>query len=94
VLSLSIEKKDHCSKLLKTPQMMLSIATQKKIDCLHEQAFKVCALLQEQKDYLDNVSIEDYETNRVLFDKAKSLNDRLRIEAYQVLKGLGHISVD
>jgi len=74
--------------------MLINIATQRKIDCLHEQAFKICALLQEQKDYLDNVSIIDYETNRVLFDKAKSLNNRLRIEAYQFLKSLGHISVD
>lgn len=73
---------------------MISIATQRKIDCLHEQAFKLCALLQEQKDYLDNVSIIDYETNRILFEKAKSLNDQLRIESYQVLKALGHISVD
>ena len=73
---------------------MSTYADLRQIDRLHDQAFHCCQLLQEQADYLQHLSVDELQSNRVLYEKIKDLNARLRIEVYTVLKGLKSIAID
>ena len=59
-----------------------------QVDRLHEQTFQCCKLLQEQFDYLQHLSVDELQSNLILYEKIKDLNSRLRIQTYTVLKGL------
>ena len=65
-----------------------------QVDRLHDQTFQLCQLLQEQFDYLLHLSVDDLQSNRILYEKIKDLNSRLRIQTYTVLKGLKSIPID
>ena len=66
----------------------------RQVDRLHDQTFQLCQLLQEQFDYLLHLSVDDLQSNRILYEKIKDLNSRLRIQTYTVLKGLKSIPID
>lgn len=66
----------------------------RQLDRLHDQTFQLCQLLQEQFDYLLHLSVDDLKSNRVLYEKIKDINARLRIQTYTVLKGLKSIPVE
>jgi len=65
-----------------------------QLDKIHDKVFHCCQLLQEQADYLLHLSVDDLQSNRVLYEKIVNLNARLRLETYSVLKGLKSIAID
>lgn len=73
---------------------MATYINPKVVDTLHDQQFQICQLLQEQFDYLMYLSVDQLHTNVLLYEKIKSLNERLKIQSYTVLKSLKNLSVE
>lgn len=73
---------------------MSKTAREQKCDVIHDQLFKCCVLLQEQFDYLLHLSVDDLQTNLVLYQKIKTLNEHLRVYTYTALKGIKTIMAD
>jgi hypothetical protein len=74
-----IEKKDQCSILLKTPETMSYNTTIVPAQKAKEMLINAIALLLEQQDYLENLSIEKFRTNEILLHQAKMSGENAKL---------------